>query len=120
MRRATALLVRSPQTGLYGLTQAEGAGGAASKATGEFAPRKFAGRPFGKPGGFAGKKPFGKSAGKPGGFAGKKPFGKSAGKPGAPFAGKPSSTFAKFAGNKRPFGNRAPARKFKPKEDGSD
>ena len=101
-------------------TQAEGAGGAASKATGEFAPRKFAGRPFGKPGGFAGKKPFGKSAGKPGGFAGKKPYGKSAGKPGAPFAGKPSSTFAKFAGNKRPFGNRAPARKFKPKEDGSD
>ena len=100
--------------------RAEGAGGAASKATGEFAPRKFAGKPFGKPGGFAGKKPFGKSAGKPGGFAGKKPFGKSAGKPGASFAGKPASTFAKFAGNKKPFGKRAPARKFKPKEDGSD
>ncbi len=100
--------------------RAEGAGGAASKATGEFAPRKFAGKSFGKPGGFAGKKPFGRSASRPGGFAGKKPFGKSAGKPGASFAGKPSSTFAKFAGNKKPFGKRAPARKFKPKEDGSD
>jgi hypothetical protein len=102
------------------LARAEGAGGAASKATGEFAPRKFAGKPFGKPGGFAGKKPFGRSTGKPGGFAGKKPFGKSAGKPGASFAGKPSSTFAKFAGSKKPFGKRAPTRKFKPKEDGSD
>jgi hypothetical protein len=109
--------------------RAEGAGGTASKATREFAPRKFAGKPFGKPGGFAGKKPFGKSsgdfkprkfAGKPGGFSGKKPFGKSAGKAGASFAGKPSSTFAKFAGSKKPFGKRAPARKFKPKEDGSD
>ena len=41
-------------------------------------------------------------------------------RPGASFAGKPSSTFAKFAGSKKPFGKRAPARKFKPKEDGSD
>ncbi len=98
------------------LAHAEGPG----KSTGDFKPRKFAGKSFGKPGGFAGKKPFGKSAGKPGGFAGKKPFGKSAGKPGASFAGKPSSTFAKFAGSKKPFGKRAPARKFKPKEDGSD
>jgi hypothetical protein len=116
--------------------RAEGGGGAASKATGDFAPRKFAGKSFGKPGGsagkkpfgksagrpggFAGKKPFGKFAGRPGGFAGKKPFGKSAGKPGASFAGKPASTFAKFAGSKKPFGKRAPARKFKPKENGSD
>jgi hypothetical protein len=101
--------------------RAEGAGGFAGKPTGDFAPRKFAGkRPFGKPGGFAGKKPFGKSTGKPGGFSGKKPFGKSAGKPGASFTGKPASTFAKFAGSKKPFGKRAPARKFKPKEDGSD
>ena len=114
--------------------RAEGAGGTAGRSTGEFAPRKFAGKkPYGKssgdfkprkfagkPGGFAGKKPFGKSTGKPGGFAGKKPFGRSAGKPGASFAGKPSSTFAKFAGSKKPFGKRAPARKFKPKEDGSD
>jgi len=97
--------------------RAEGAGGAASKATGEFAPRKFAGKPFGKPVDSR-EEAFGKSAGKPGGFAGKKPFGKSAGKPGASFAGKPASTFAKFAGNKKPFGKRAPARKFKPKEDG--
>jgi hypothetical protein len=99
--------------------RAEGAGGAAGRSTGEFAPRKFAGKkPFGKPGGFAGKKPFGKSSGKPGGFAGKKPFGKSgSAKPGASFPGKPSSTFAKFVGNKKPFGKRAPARKFKPKED---
>ena len=109
--------------------RAEGADGSARKPAREFAPRRFASKPFAKPGGFAGKKPYGKSsgdfkprkfAGKPGGFAGKKPFGKSAGKPGASFAGKPSSTFAKFAGSKKPFGKRAPARKFKPKEDGSD
>ena len=135
--------------------RAEGADGSAGKPTGEFAPRKFAGKPFGKPGGFAGKKPFGrssgkpsgfagkptgdsaprkfagkpggfagkkpfgKSSGKPGGFAGKKPFGRSAGKPGEAFPGKPSSTFAKFAENKKPFGKRAPARKFKPGKDES-
>jgi 23S rRNA pseudouridine2605 synthase len=135
--------------------RAEGTGGSAGKPAGEFAPRKFAGKPFGKPGGFAGKKPFGKSSGKPsgfsgkppgdsaprkfagkpggfagkkpfgkssgkpGGFAGKKPFGRSAGKPGGAFPGKPSSTFAKFAGNKKPFGKRAPARKFKPGKDES-
>jgi hypothetical protein len=121
----------------------EGAGRDAERPAGDFNPRKFAG----KPGGFAGKKPFGKSAGKPGGFAGKKPFGKSSGKPGAftgkkpyakssakpggfagtkpftkpgaAFPGKPTSTFAKFAGNKKPFGKRPPARKFKPREDES-
>jgi hypothetical protein len=91
--------------------RADGAG----KSTGDFAPRRSAGKPFGKPGGFAGKKPFGKSSGKPGGFAGKKPFGK----PGAASGGKPASTFAKFADNKKPFGKRAPARKFKPRKDGS-
>jgi hypothetical protein len=102
-------------------TRAEGAGGAAGRSPGDFAPRKFAGKkPFGKPGGFAGKKPFGKSSGKPGVFAGKKPFGKSgSAKPGASFPGKPSSTFAKFVGNKKPFGKRAPARKYKPREDES-
>ena len=91
--------------------RAEGAGNAASKSTGNFKPRKFAGKSFAKPSGFAGKKP----SGKPGGFTGKKPYAK----PGAPFAGKPSSTFAKFAGNKKPFGKQAPARKFKPREDES-
>jgi hypothetical protein len=104
--------------------RADGAG----KPTGDFAPRRFAGKSAGKPGGFAGKKPFGKSSGdfkprkfaskssgKPGGFAGKKPFGK----PGAPLPGKPASTFAKFADNKKPFGKRAPARKFKPRKDGA-
>jgi hypothetical protein len=102
-------------------TRAEGAGEAAGRSPGDFAPRKFAGKkPFGKPGGFAGKRPFGKSAGKPGGFAGKKPFGKpGSAKPGSAFTGKPSSTFAKFAGNKKPFGKRAPARKFKPGKDES-
>jgi len=108
--------------------RAEGFGGSAERPSGDFAPRKFAGKPggfagkkpFGKPGGFAGKKPFGKSSGKPGGFAGKKPFGRSeSGKPGASFTGKPSSTFAKFVGNKRPFGGRPPARKYKPKGDES-
>jgi 23S rRNA pseudouridine2605 synthase len=65
---------------------------------------------------FGAKKPYGKSsegfAKKPGSFAGKKPFAKSA--KSAP--GKPASTFDKFKGNKKPFGKRAPARKFKPEE----
>jgi 23S rRNA pseudouridine2605 synthase len=81
----------------------EGTGDSPRKPTGDFAPRKFAGKPAGKPGGFS------KSSGKPGGFA-KKSFGKSD----RPFKGKPDSTFAKFAGNKKPFGKRPPARKFKP------
>ena len=73
---------------------------------GDFAPRKFAGKPSGKPGGFV-RKPGGKPAGS---FAGKKP------KASGSFSGKPDSTFAKFAGNKKPFGKRAPARKFKPQK----
>jgi 23S rRNA pseudouridine2605 synthase len=81
----------------------EGAGEGTRKPAGDFAPRKFASKPAGKPGGFS------KSSGKPGGFA-KKSFGKSD----RPFKGKPDSTFAKFAGNKKPFGKRPPARKFKP------
>ncbi|HUD23931.1 MAG TPA: hypothetical protein VMQ60_13885 [Acidobacteriaceae bacterium] len=95
-------------------TGAEGVG----RPSGDFAPRKFVGKPFtkssAKPSGFA-KKPFTRSSSKPGEFAGKKPYGK----PAAPFTGKPSSTFAKFAGNKKPFGNRPPARKFKPRKDDS-
>jgi hypothetical protein len=81
-----------------------GAGGYAGKPKGDFAKRKPSGdfvprRPSGKPGGsFAGKKPFGKPGG--GGFS-----------------DKPTSTFAKFVGNKKPFGKKAPARKYKPKED---
>jgi len=86
----------------------EGFGGESRKPAGDFAPRKFAGKPSGKPGGFGGK-----SGGKPGGgFAGKKPYSKS----GTGFPGKPTSTFAKFAGNKKPFGKRPPARKFKPSQ----
>jgi hypothetical protein len=126
--------------------RAGGAGERAGRPSGNFAPRKFAGKAGGKPGGFGAKdgakfagKPrggfgakagsgFGAKAGaKPGGgFAGKTPFGKT-GKPfgktdrpfaksGKPFAGKPAGTFAKFAGGKKPFGKRPPARKFKPKE----
>jgi hypothetical protein len=98
--------------------RAEGSGESTKRAGGDFAPRKFAG----KPGGFGGKKPFGRSSGsdKPGGFAGKKPFAKSgSAKPGTSFTGKPGSTFAKFVGNKKPFGNRPPARKYKPKGDES-
>ena len=79
------------------------------------APRKFAGKPFAKPSGFSGKKPFAKSSAKPGGFSGKKPFTK----PGMSFPGKPTGTFAKFAGNRKPFGKRPPARKFKPRKDES-
>jgi 23S rRNA pseudouridine2605 synthase len=54
-----------------------------------------------------------------GGFAGKRPSGKpggSSGKTGGSSKINPSSTFAKFADHKKPFGKRAPARKFKPKE----
>ena len=77
-------------------------------------------KPYSKKSGssFGAKKPYGKSsegfAKKSGSsFAGKKPFTKS-----AKFApGKPASTFDKFKGNKKPFGKRAPARKFKPEED---
>jgi hypothetical protein len=83
--------------------------GFAGKPSGDLAPRKFAGKApsktGGKPGGFAGK-----AGRKPGGFAGKTPFAKSH----EPFSGKPASTFAKFAGNRKPFGKRPPARKFKP------
>jgi 23S rRNA pseudouridine2605 synthase len=64
-----------------------GSGTDTRKPAGDFAKRKF--------------------AGKPGGFAGKKPG----------FGGKTTGTFAKFSGNKKPFGKKAPARKFKPKED---
>ena len=84
----------------------EGPGGETRKFSGDFAKRKFPGKSSGKPGGFAGK-----SERKPGGgFAGKKTFAKSD----RPFTGKPTSTFAKFAGNKKPFGKRPPGRKFKP------
>jgi len=95
--------------------RSEGGSRSADKPTGDFAPRKSTGKPFAKPGGFASKKPYSKSSGKPGGFVGKKPYAK----PGAAFPGKPASTFAKFAGNKKPFGKRPPARKFKPRKDES-
>ena len=83
----------------------------------------------GKSGSFSGKKSFSKPGRKTGGaypeksgtssfqkksnsFAGKKPYAKSA----TGSTGKPASTFDKFKGNKKPFGKRAPARKFKPEE----
>lgn len=73
-----------------------------------FGPKKFGGKPFasrsGKPGGF-GKAADSRGEG-PKKFAGKKPFGKE--------TGKPSGAFDKFKGNKKPFGKRPPARKFKP------
>jgi len=81
--------------------RSDGADGEGRKQAGDFPKRKFADK--GKPGGFGG-------TGKPGGGFGKKSFSKS----GKPFAGKPTSTFAKFSGDKKPFGKRAPARKFKP------
>ena len=69
------------------------------------------------------KKPYGKSsagyAGKSsGGFAGKKSFGDRGGFSAKP--GKPAGTFDKFKGNKKPFGNRPPARKWKPEESKPD
>lgn len=75
----------------------------------------YAGKPSG---GFGAKKPYGKSAGgyagksNGGSFAGKKPYGKSA----AGNTGKPVNTFDKFKDNKKPFGKRPPARKFKPEK----
>ena len=78
----------------------------------------------GKPGGpFGAKKPYSKSSGGFAGkssfagksdssFAGRKPYPKSS--TGAP--GKPAGTFDKFKGNKKPFGNRPPSRKFKREE----
>ncbi len=68
-------------------------------------------KPFTTSKGFAGKSGagFGKKSGS---FAGKKPFAKSAPRG----TGKPASTFDKFKGNKKPFGKRPPARKFKPEE----
>jgi hypothetical protein len=115
-------------------------GGRAGRPGGDFAPRKFAGKPTGKAAGFGAKgggkfgakagggfgaktggKPRSKSSRGPaaGGFGDKKPFGKTGkpfGKSSKPFVGKPAGTFAKFAGGKKPFGERPPARKFKPKE----
>jgi hypothetical protein len=91
-------------------------------------PRPFRAKDdsIGKPSSaFGEKKPYSKSsksfAGKSsssfpkksGSFAGKKPYGKSA----AGSTGKPAGTFDKFKGNKKPFGKRPPARKFKPKKD---
>jgi hypothetical protein len=83
-----------------------GAGGGARKPAGDFTPRKFKAK--GKPGGYEGK-----TGRKPsGGFAGKRP----SSKPAASSSGKPAGTFAKFVGNKKPFGKRPPARKFKPSQ----
>jgi hypothetical protein len=85
----------------------------ASKPAGDFAPRKFS-KPAGdfKPRKFAGK-PDGDF--KPRKFAGKSSGDFKPRKPGGSFAGKATSTFAKFSGGKKPFGKRPPARKFKPK-----
>jgi 23S rRNA pseudouridine2605 synthase len=85
-------------------------GGYAGKPSGGFGAKK----PFGKSsGGYAGKSSGGSYAGKSSSFAGKKTYGKSA----AGGTGKPASTFDKFKGNKKPFGNRPPSRKFKPGKD---
>ena len=83
----------------------------------------YAGKPS-----FGGKKPYEKSEGSyaaksSGGFGKKqysKPGGSYAGKSAGGYAGKsaatgnPSSTFDKFKGNKKPFGNRTPTKKYKP------
>ena len=96
-------------------------GGYAGKSSSSFGDKK----PYAKsPGGFSGKSGFagksnsyGKSSGGYAGkstggkFAGKKPYGKS-----SSASGKPASTFDKFKDNKKPFGKRPPARKFKPEK----
>ncbi len=85
--------------------------------SGDYPPRPRNGY-AGKSGeGFGSNKPYGKSSG---GFAGKSAGGNFAGKKGyeksVAGTGKPASTFDKFKGNKKPFGNRPPARKFKREE----
>jgi 23S rRNA pseudouridine2605 synthase len=84
--------------------------------SGDSSPRRSGGYAGKSSGGLGAKKPYGKSnagyAGKPtGSFADKKAYGKS-----AAGTGKPASTFDKFKGNKKPFGNRPPARKSKREE----
>jgi len=78
------------------------------KQRGEFTKKPLGGRPFadrsGKPKRFV--KAVGDRSTGPKKFAGKKPYGKA--------AAKPSGAFDKFKGNKKPFGKRPPARKFKP------
>lgn len=95
-----------PSRGEYSSRPArpEGSGSYAGKHSGGFKAKKPYGKPGGKPSGYTGKSG--------GGFAGKKPYGRSA----ADNSGKPGSTFDKFKGNKKPFGKRAPARKFKPEK----
>lgn len=90
--------------------RAEASGSEGTRPSGGFKAKK----PFGKPSGKFGNKPGGGYAGKStgSGFAGKKPFGKFAGER----SDKPGSTFDKFKGNKKPFGKRPPARKFKPEK----
>jgi 23S rRNA pseudouridine2605 synthase len=68
-----------------------------SESAGDYAPRPSRGNAA-KPSG--------------GGFGAKKPYGKSS----SASTGRPASTFDKFKGNKKPFGNRPPARKFKREE----
>jgi hypothetical protein len=84
----------------------EGSGGYGGKSSGGFGAKK----PYSKSGGKSAGGYAGKSSGS--GFAGKKPYGKSA----ADKSGKPVSTFDKFKDNKKPFGKRPPARKFKPEK----
>jgi 23S rRNA pseudouridine2605 synthase len=85
--------------------------------SGDYSPKPSGGYAGKSGGGLGAKKPYGKSSGgyagksAGGSFAGKKAYGKS-----AAGAGKPASTFDKFKGNKKPFGNRPPARKFKREE----
>ena len=72
--------------------------GASARPPGDSRPRK----PFsGKPGGLSAKPGADKPFRKPGRFAGDAPG---------------ANTFDKFKGGKKPFGKRAPARKFKPDE----
>jgi len=92
-----------------------------SKPAGSFADKKTYSKSTGS---FGTKKPYAKSSAgyaaksgssfpkKSSSFAGKKPYSKST----AASSGQPASTFDKFKGNKKPFGKRAPARKFKREE----
>ncbi|MEO6983553.1 MAG: hypothetical protein ABI072_10625 [Edaphobacter sp.] len=79
----------------------------AGKSSGGYAGKSSSGYSEKSGGGYAGKSAGGK-------FTGKKPYGKF-----AAGTGKPASTFDKFKDNKKPFGKRPPARKFKPEKGAS-
>jgi 23S rRNA pseudouridine2605 synthase len=100
----------SPSRPSFGGDRPARSGGFAGKSSGGFAGKSNDDRYGSKPsGGYAGKSSGGYAGKSGGGFGGKKPFSKAG-------DGKPAGTFDKFKNNAKPFGNRSPARKYRPEE----